>query len=158
MIQEDTTQNEDHKTEQKKTHKSPNLGWRKSSKVRIIVIVVLMAIVAALFFFWGKFRIVLVGIFILLLATLGLEVSGSDWDLNKLLETGSFSQSKIEQTTDGQWLFDNCNENNLNCANFEYQEDAQDVYEECLSGGEDVHRLVGDNDGIVCEALPSRPE
>jgi uncharacterized surface anchored protein len=40
------------------------------------------------------------------------------------------------------------------CGDFTYQEDAQDVLEEDSS---DPNRLDGDNDGIACEDLPSRP-
>ena len=53
-----------------------------------------MAIVAALYFLWGKFRAFLIGIFVILLAALGLEVSSNDWDLGNLIETGSFKNPK----------------------------------------------------------------
>ena len=155
MNKESSSQHVEVKT--KRSKKSSRLSkLRKSSKMRTVVILVLMTVVVVLFFFWGKFRIALVAIFILLLVALGLETSGNDWDLGKLLKTGSFSESKIERTVDNQWLFDNCNEDSLNCASFKYQEDAQDIYDECIQGGRDVHRLDGDNDGIVCEMLPSR--
>lgn len=91
-----------------------------------------------------------------MLVALGLETTNNDWDLGRLIETGSFEQSKVQKTNDGTWLIDNCAENNLNCGNFTYQEDAQAVYEQCLDGGEDVHRLDGDGDGVVCESLPSK--
>lgn len=41
------------------------------------------------------------------------------------------------------------------CADFEYQEEAQAEYE---SDYDDPYRLDGDNDGIACEALPSEDD
>ncbi len=130
---------------------------RRSKNTRLIVIVMLMAIVAALFFFWGKARIWLVGIFIVLIAALGLEVSNTDFDLKKLIETRSLNESKIEKNESGNWLIDDerCQKESLNCDNFEYQEDAQEMFEYCGGPENDIHRLDGDNDGLVCEALPS---
>ena len=129
---------------------------RRSKNFRIILILVLMAIVAAMYFLWGKFRAFLIGIFILLLAALGLEVSSNDWDLGKLIETGSFQESKVEKNSQGNWMIgDRCDANNFNCDDFEYQEDAQYIFEECDGHG-DINRLDGDNDGMVCEHLPHK--
>ena len=129
---------------------------RSNSKVRLAIILVLMAIVAGLFIFWGKARIFLAGIFVALLLALGLEVSGNDWDLGKLIETGSLSESKVEKTESGRWLIDDrCKKEAVNCDNFEYQEDAQDMFEYCGGPESDIHGLDGDDDGEVCEALPS---
>jgi len=48
-----------------------------------------------------------------------------------------------------------CTSDSYNCSDFESQEDAQLVYEYCLSEtGTDIHRLDADNDGIACENLP----
>lgn len=130
---------------------------RRDPKFRIGLIVVLMIILAILYFVWGKFRAVLIGLFLLLLVALGLETTGNDWDLGKLVETRSFEQSRIDKTDSGRWdIGGACSKNNLNCSNFEYQEDAQELFVECGGLDEDVHRLDGDKDGIVCEALPSR--
>ena len=41
-----------------------------------------------------------------------------------------------------------------NCGDFEYQEDAQDVYDADTS---DPNRLDADDDGIACETRPHRP-
>lgn len=129
---------------------------RRQKNFRLISIVVLMAIVAALYFFWGKFRAVLIGVFILLLTALGLEVGNTDWDLGKLLETGSFQESKVEQNSQGNWMIgDRCDANQFNCDDFEYQEDAQYIFEECDGRG-DINRLDGDSDGVVCEHLPRK--
>jgi uncharacterized surface anchored protein len=44
-------------------------------------------------------------------------------------------------------------QNIYNCGDFEFQEDAQDVFDEDTS---DPNRLDGDDDGVACEDLPSR--
>jgi len=129
---------------------------RSNSKVRLFIIIGLLAIVAALFIFWGKARLFLAGIFIALLVALGLEVSGNDIDLGKLIETGSVQESKVQKSEDGNWIIsDECEREDLNCSNFDYQEEAQDLFEYCGGLESDIYRLDGDNDGIVCEALPS---
>lgn len=158
MQDSDSLTTEDTKREEKKVKVGKLAKIRRSSKARIIFILILMAIVAVLFFLWEKARIWLVGIFIVLLAALGLEVSNTDFDLGKLMETGSLSESKIEKSETGNWLIDDerCQKESLNCENFEYQEDAQEMFEYCGGSGNDIHGLDGDNDGLVCEALPSR--
>jgi hypothetical protein len=130
---------------------------RRKSSTRIIVIAVLMAIVVALFIFVKKLRLLMVAAFIVLLAAFGMEVSGNDWDVGKLIETRSFEESRIEKTEGGTWLIgEECQKEKLNCANFENQEDAQDLFEKCGGLENDVHGLDGDNDGVVCEVLPSK--
>ena len=130
---------------------------RRHPNFRLGVILTLMAIVVVLYFVWGKFRTFLIGLFLLLLVTLGLETTGNDWDVGKLIETRSFEQSKIDKTDNGRWdIGGYCSRNKLNCSNFEYQEAAQELFEECGGVEEDVHGLDGDKDGLVCEALPYR--
>lgn len=133
--------------------------WRRDSNVRIAVIIALLLIVAALFFFWGKFRIVLAGIFVALMVALGMEISGNDWDLGKLWETGSLEESKVQRTVDGFWVMgDECNgEIDYNCDNFEYREDAQAFFEQCGGVANDVSKLDGDGDGEACESLRLSP-
>lgn len=131
-------------------------GARRKSGVRVTVIIVLMIIVAIMFYFWKAARIALVAAFIALLAALGLEVSGNDWDLGKLIQTGSFQESKVENKN-GTWLIgEECTKDKMNCSNFTYQEDAQDLFNKCGGTDYDINGLDGDNDGIVCEALPSK--
>ncbi|MGW3095184.1 excalibur calcium-binding domain-containing protein [Streptomyces sp. NPDC001102] len=45
-------------------------------------------------------------------------------------------------------------QNNFNCSDFVFQEDAQAVFN---SDPSDPNRLDADNDGIACEDLPHRP-
>ncbi len=48
-----------------------------------------------------------------------------------------------------------CAANRHNCSDFETQSAAQACYEFCLNAtGEDIHKLDGGGDGIVCESLP----
>lgn len=147
--------------ESKKANKPFKMGFfyklRRDPKFRITLIVSLMAILVALYIFWGKFRIFIAGLFLLLLVALGMEVSGTDLDLGTLVETGSIEESRIDKTDSGRWdIGGACAKDKLNCSSFEYQEDAQELFEECGGLDDDVHGLDGDNDGIVCEALPYR--
>jgi len=50
----------------------------------------------------------------------------------------------------------NCSANVYNCSDFQYQEDAQYVFEYCGGVGNDVHVLDNDKDGVACETLPKR--
>lgn len=89
---------------------------------------------------------------------LALEVADTDVDLMKWWETGSLGEAILPRDNDGNLLVGEiCDAKSegfydYNCDDFETQEEAQAVYNQC---GEDVNRLDGDNDGIVCEALPS---
>ena len=48
-----------------------------------------------------------------------------------------------------------CSGNLYNCSDFNTQAQAQQCYEHCMRvTGQDVHRMNGDGDGRVCEALP----
>jgi len=49
-----------------------------------------------------------------------------------------------------------CGKNRYNCADFTSQTEAQACFDFCLDQtGEDVHRLDGGGDGLVCESLPA---
>lgn len=129
--------------------------YRRKSKVRLIVIVALIAVVGVLLFIWKSARIALIVAMIALLAALGLEVGGTDFDLGKLIKTGSFQEAKLEKTDGGTWLIgEECQKESMNCSNFEYQEDAQDLFEKCGGLENDVNGLDRDKDGVVCESLP----
>lgn len=131
---------------------------RRNRWWRLGVMGLLLLILVLLYVFWGKFRLWLLGLIIVLMVALGLEVSGTDIDLGKLIESGSLPESMVQQTENGTWLIgDQCNAVNLNCANFKYREEAQLVFEDCGGIGNDVHGLDRDHDGIVCESLPLRP-
>lgn len=48
-----------------------------------------------------------------------------------------------------------CDANLYNCRDFETQAEAQACFEYCMTAvGDDIHRLDGGGDGVVCESLP----
>ena len=49
-------------------------------------------------------------------------------------------------------LFTECDVDTYNCADFETQVEAQNIFDTC--GPEDIHGLDNDGDGVVCESLP----
>jgi ABC-type multidrug transport system fused ATPase/permease subunit len=138
---------------------------RGSHKFRLGLIFVLMVIVAVMFFFFEKFRIALVIIFIALLTVFGLEVSKNDWNLQELWETKSFQESKVSRDTQGNILFDKLGNittdktlgkkaDDYNCDDFLTQPEAQAFFENVGGVGNDVNRLDGNKDGEACESLP----
>ncbi|MEA2020534.1 MAG: excalibur calcium-binding domain-containing protein [Patescibacteria group bacterium] len=164
MAEERDSAQQPQKSDQKEGSSSSSL--RANKKFRLGVIAILLIIVAVLFFVWEKARIILVVAFVTLLAAFGLEATEHDWDLGKLIETGSFQESKVARDASGNILFDK--EGNIttdssvgkpaddyNCSDFETQQEAQRFFERLGGTENDVHRLDGDNDGIACEALPS---
>lgn len=131
---------------------------------RLWIIGGLIAVAAVLFFFVkGTTAKIIVGAVIaILLVALGMESTNHDYDMKKLVETGSFSASAIERDAGGNLLpasvdaFCNAQKQDYNCPDFKTQPEAQSVYERCKALGKnmDVYHLDGDKDGIVCEALP----
>ncbi len=135
-------------------------------------IAALILIVLALIIFWGKAKAVLWAIVVMLAIALAVEGFDYDADLGKLLETGSYAESRVETVTDTDGnstriITGNCNrkEFDLNCDDFSTQQEAQNKYNECAEEiGEnnpgidikkfDIYGLDGNNNGIVCEALP----
>lgn len=138
---------------------------RGSRKFRLWLIGILLIIVAVLFIFWTKARIVLAVAFVALLAAFGLEASQNDWDLGKLLQTKSFTESKVSRDTQGNILFDKLGNittdgtkgkkaDEYNCADFSTQPEAQAFFLKVGGVGNDVNRLDGNKDGEACESLP----
>lgn len=134
---------------------------RRSKNVRLLLLLIVIAAAASLWYFSdskaAKTAAVVAG-GAALVAT-GLEVSDTDLDLKTLFETGSIKESILERDEEGNLknigLICEAQDQNYydyNCSDFETQEEAQSVYEQCDT---DINRLDGDNDGIVCEALPS---
>jgi hypothetical protein len=130
-------------------------GVRRNANARLSIIIVLLIIVAVLFYFWKSARIALAAAFIALLAGLGLEITGTDFDIQKLFQTGSFEQSKVEKKGNTWLIGEECTKDKMNCANFTYREDAQDLFNKCGGTENDINGLDGDKDGTVCESLPS---
>ena len=121
---------------------------------------------AAIAFFFEKVRWLMIGFIVLMLGALGMQVYDYDFDLGKLMETKSFSESRVDTATDSDGnsysvITGTCNKNDfdLNCDSFENQEEAQDQYDTCASSLQadnpsidvkklDIYGLDGDNDGI----------
>jgi hypothetical protein len=131
-------------------------GWRQNKKTRLIIIIGLLVIVALIAFFFEKLRWWMLGIGVVLLAALGMEVSNTDLDLGKLVETGSVQESLIKRDASGNPLFGaTCEENVYNCSDFSTQPEAQEVYDTChTSEIPDRHGLDRDGDGVACQSLP----
>lgn len=147
---------------------------RNSKNGRMTVIAILMLIVILLLIFWGKAKGILIVTLILLAIAMGLEGFDYDADLQKLWETKSYSESRVESITDSdgnsiRLITGSCNskEFDLNCADFATQDDAQAKYDQCAdivaennpginTNKLDIYGLDGNNNGIVCEALPAK--
>ena len=115
----------------------------------------------------------MIGFIILMLGALGMQVYDYDLDLGKLWETGSLSESRVETLKDSdgnsyQVITGTCNraDFDLNCDDFFTQEEAQNQYDVCADSIQsnnpdidlsklDIYGLDGNNNGIVCEALPN---
>ncbi len=136
------------------------------------IIAWLILIVLALILFWGKAKTALWAILIVLLIAFGIEGFDYDIDLWKFFETGSYQESRVENIKDSEWnsirmITGTCNskEFDLNCADFATQTEAQAKYDSCATelandnpgidmNKIDIYGLDGNNNGIVCEALP----
>jgi hypothetical protein len=137
---------------------------RNSHKARLWIIGGLIVLCAVLFYFAKTTTVkVILGVVIaVLLGAFGMEATKTDYDVEKLMETKSFSQSKIERDeATGNIInideFCSSEKIDYNCSDFKTQTEAMTVYKRCgdLGKNMDVFRLDGDKDGLVCEALPS---
>jgi hypothetical protein len=131
--------------------------WRRRKTTRLLLIVLLLCIVGLIAYMFEKTRWIMIGAAVVLLTAFGLEVSNTDLDLGKLMETGSIAASKIVRTEDGNLALGIvCDEGNIyNCADFADQAEAQEVFEACNWGAKDIHGLDKNKDGIACQSLPS---
>lgn len=129
---------------------------RRSKKVRLIVIGVLILIAAVLAIFFQKVRWLMIGVIVTLLVALGFEMKDTDFDLGKLMKTGSLQESRVQRDDAGNLVIGAmCSEGEYNCDDFRTQSEAQNVYDTCKFGkNNDPHRLDGDDDGVACESLP----
>lgn len=158
-------------TEQQQT--PPTRRFSKSRMMRILV--VLLIIIILLYFFGGlpkRSKQILVGTGIVAVTALWIEVFDYDLDLETLWKTGDIQESRVQNV---KWvkLVWSCvvkdASDDLNCANFTTQSEAQAVYEKCVDKIKeynsdvddeaikklDFYGLDGDKDGTVCEHLPA---
>ena len=101
-----------------------------------------------------------------MIGALGLQLTDYDVDLETLWKTGSVQESRVELKDGLKIIGSSCQSNNLNCADFSTQQEAQTKYEMCAEKiatdnktettavrNLDIYGLDKDKDGIVCEAL-----
>lgn len=128
---------------------------RRSKKARIVLIVILIVIAGVIAYMFEKTRWIMIGAITILLVALGLEAKDTDFDLGKLMQTGSLQESRIKRDDGGNLIMGTmCGQATYDCSDFRTQDEAQDVFEHCKFGkGNDPHRLDGDDDGVACESL-----
>ena len=140
---------------------------RNNKNCRLSIIGLLILIVLALLIFWGKAKVALWIILVLLLAAFGVEYFDHDVDLQKLWETWSVKEARVEHKGGMKIFGEDCSSNNLNCADFKTQSEAQKKYDFCWEKiaadnktnkenirNIDIYGLDRDKDGVVCESLP----
>lgn len=149
-----------------KTLKQKLITLKNKKWFRIWVLIVLLAILLAMYFIGGKMKILLLVLIVLVVWALWLQITDYDIDMATLRETGSIQESRVETK---KWvrLIGKCLSDNINCSRFSTQEEAQAIYESCAAQitednqwvenvrNIDVYGLDGDNDWVVCEALPN---
>lgn len=163
---------EDQKEEKKKESKTESKKelstfskLRGNKKFRLGLIAALMLVVVVLFIFWAKARIFLAIIFVVLLGAFGLESTENDWDLGKMMQTGSVQESKVSRDEQGNILYDRDGNmttdkskgkkaDDYNCDDFTTQPEAQSFFQKVGGLGNDINRLDGNKDGQACESLP----
>lgn len=132
------------------------------SRLWIIGGLIALALIA-LYFVKGTWaKVAIGGMIALLMVAFGMEVKQNDYNVGTLIKTGSFTAAKIQRDDKGNLLpgsidaFCNAEQKDYNCADFKTQPEAQQVYARCKALGKnmDVYHLDGNNNGIVCEALP----
>jgi len=141
---------------------------RGNKNVRLGVLILIIILAAGLWYVGdkndNKYAKIAAGVAggVAVVAT-GLEINDTDFDLKKLWETGSLKESLLARDKDGNLttnpnVFCKSQEEkfyNFNCKDFLTQSEAQNIYEVCKGDKEgDIFGLDGNNNGIVCEALP----
>jgi hypothetical protein len=149
---------------------------RNTKSTRLWVIALLGVVVFVLWWLKVIKTWFAIGLGIVVLAMFGIQTFDYDLDLATLWKTGSLTESRVQQTPDGIKLMGSCvkpvtrwDANDLNCANFKTQAEAQAKYDTCAAqiasynAGQtsdsiknlDIYGLDGNKNGIVCEALPA---
>ncbi len=105
----------------------------------------------------GTKKKILGGIIVILLAALGLEATGNDWDLGSILEGNSVKESKVQRDSEGNIVTDGSGKStdDYNCSDFASQGQAQRFFSKAGGVSEDTNNLDGDADGVACEDLPA---
>jgi hypothetical protein len=126
---------------------------RSSKKFRLVLIGVLIVIALIIAYFFEKVRWFMIAIAVMLAAAFGMEVTNHDWDMNKLMHTGSFAESRVPRDEKGNMVLEKlCDGPDYDCKDFETQEEAQTYLVSC-GKKHDMYGLDRDKDGIACEDL-----
>ena len=153
-------------------------GWRNNRMVRIGFIVLLMLIIAVLYFrnvdtgnlnsvegvkseMQANFKPdttekkVLLGLFSLMGAALGMEVAKTDFDLSTMKKVFRDKEGNIVKEEDvkaGKVVGKATDD--YDCKDFSTQPEAQKFYDNAGGVTKDTNRLDGDKNGIACQSLP----
>lgn len=133
-------------------------SWRNSKKVRLGVLIGLIVIAGIIAFFFEKVRLWMFGLIALLLVGLGMEAANTDYDLGKMIETKSISQSKVLRDKSGNVVPAGTTgakyTDEYNCDDFSTQPEAQRFFINAGGVKGDTNRLDGNKDGEACTSLP----
>lgn len=138
---------------------------RNSKKVRLWTIGGLIALAAVLLFFVKSTaaKAILGGMIAILLVAFGMEAKNTDYDVQKLVETKSFSSSRVLRDASGN-IVDPTSPaaknakytDEYNCDDFKNQTAAQNFFEKAGGVSADTNRLDGNKDGVACQSLPKK--
>jgi hypothetical protein len=139
---------------------------RNTKSFRIGFLAVLFLILLAMYFIGGKMKGLLLVLMVVVLGAIGLQATDYDLDLETLWKSGNIQESRVEAKNGVKIIGTACQSNNLNCADFATQGDAQAKYETCgdkiakdnkqdraAIRSLDIYGLDKDKDGTVCESL-----
>lgn len=133
-------------------------SWRNSKKVRLSVLIGLIILAAIVAFFFEKTRLWMFGLIALLMVGVGMEATNTDYDLGKMMETKSISESKVLRDKSGNVVPAGTAgakyTDEYNCDDFATQPEAQRFFTNAGGVKGDTNRLDGNKDGDACESLP----
>lgn len=133
-------------------------SWRNSKRVRLGVLIALIVIAGLIAFLFEKARLWMFGLVALLMVGVGMEATNTDYDLGKMMETKSITQSKVLRDKSGnvvpQGTANAKYTDEYNCDDFATQPEAQKFFTNAGGVQGDTNRLDGNKDGDACESLP----
>lgn len=133
-------------------------SWRNSKRVRLGVLIGLIILAGIVAFFFEKARLWMFGLIALLMVGLGMEATNTDYDLGKMIETKSISESKVLRDKSGNVVPAGTAgakyTDEYNCDDFGTQPEAQRFFTNAGGVKGDTNRLDGNKDGDACESLP----
>lgn len=153
-----TSETKPTETKPKATPEGVSPSWRNNKKVRFGVLIVFIVVAGIVAFFFEKTRIWMFGLIALLMVGVGMEATNTDYDLGKMIETKSFSESRVLRDKSGNVVPAGTTgakyTNEYNCDDFTTQPEAQSFFERAGGVKGDTNRLDGNKDGDACESLP----